>query len=215
MAFRFNESKEYEFLRASNMMTRGLSNQQKKDDAIDFLKDVQDRFGNFLTTLPSWHPLGPKYDTIYGRQKELKGLDHTIYFSSGLITCPYGDGQDVIESAEKIREKSPVFIHIEELEIELYHERAKPIMIYCDWEEIMLKDGTIPLSIAMPLFLEYTLPNWRHAQVGELWETMEYRFLGSPSGKVSSLSVNKATGHYLKKTFEMLNNSGMFGEIYR
>ena len=71
----------------------------------------------------------------------------------------------------------------------------------------------IPLSIAMPLLLEKELPMWKWADVAETWETMRPYFLGNPHGARSSLFVSQETGQAMKKVWNALINTGMFGPI--
>lgn len=69
------------------------------------------------------------------------------------------------------------------------------------------------LSVAMPLLLEKELPCWRSAEVAETWETMRTYFLGRPHGSRSSLFVSQATGQAMKKIWDSLIHTGMFGPI--
>ncbi|MGB5235252.1 MAG: hypothetical protein WBN85_08775, partial [Candidatus Macondimonas sp.] len=73
--------------------------------------------------------------------------------------------------------------------------------------------GMIPLSIAMPLILEKEVPCWHWAEVAETWETMRPYFLGRPHGGRSSLFVSQETGQAIKKTWNALIFTGMFGPI--
>ena len=77
----------------------------------------------------------------------------------------------------------------------------------------VLPGGTIPLSIAMPLLLEKEVPCWRWSQVAETWESMRPFFLGRPHGSRSSLFVTQEAGQSIKKIWEALIYTGMFGNI--
>ncbi|MBO9471651.1 hypothetical protein J7355_16295 [Endozoicomonas sp. G2_2] len=72
---------------------------------------------------------------------------------------------------------------------------------------------TVPLRVIMPLLLEKELPNWRWAERGETWESMRLDFLGEPSGRLSSLFVSRESGQAIKKIWNSLINTGMFGDI--
>jgi len=74
-------------------------------------------------------------------------------------------------------------------------------------------DGTIPLSIAMPLILEKEIPAWQWAAVAETWESMRPYFLGRPHGSRSSLFISQETGQGIKQIWNSLINTGMFGPI--
>ncbi|MNT61120.1 hypothetical protein D3C72_1987410 [compost metagenome] len=54
---------------------------------------------------------------------------------------------------------------------------------------------------------------WGHGDFAETWETMKPYFLGMPHGKLSSLFVTQNTGQAIKKIWEQLINTGMFGPI--
>jgi hypothetical protein len=65
----------------------------------------------------------------------------------------------------------------------------------------------------MPLLLEKEIPCWRWAVLAETWESMRPYFLGRPHGKLSSLFVSQETGQAMKKVWNALINTGMFGPI--
>jgi hypothetical protein len=47
----------------------------------------------------------------------------------------------------------------------------------------------------------------------ETWDTMRPYFLGRPHGSRSSLFVNQETGQAIKKVWEALTHTDMFGPI--
>ena len=67
--------------------------------------------------------------------------------------------------------------------------------------------------IAVPLILEKEVPCWTWSQVAETWESMRSYFLGAPHGARSSLFVSQETGQGIKKVWETLIYTGMFGPI--
>lgn len=177
---------------------------------------ITSNLGAVVTGYPTWHPMVRNHPnsspvTRPSRECGYRGLDHTRYFTNGLITCPYGDGQEVIDSVQSLPSHPIATITAERLDVALYHPEATPILIQCHWARDLNPDGTIPLSMAMPLLLEQELPCWTWAQVAEPWETMRSCFLGSPHGSVSSLFVNKETGQAMKKAWSVLIATGMFG----
>lgn len=69
-----------------------------------------------------------------------------------------------------------------------------------------LEDGTIPLAIAMPLFLEKEVPLWgAWNSCAENWDSMCPYILGSPHGRRSSLFVNQESGQAMKKSGRRLS----------
>lgn len=220
MAFRADEAandgrisaEKYLLSRLTDISSEELAKSREK------LMDLFDELGPVIYTYPSWHPLVSDkrvaYDLLTPNEEcGYHGLDHTIFFANGFITCPYDDGQKVIDSVFNLKLSEVADITAERLDVKFYASSATPILVKCIWQKPLSKDGTIPSSIAIPLLLENELPNWTTAQVGETWDTMSSYFLGKPHGKRSSLFVNQETGQNMKKIWESLINTGMFGPI--
>lgn len=180
---------------------------------------IAEELGPVVASYPSWHPLVRNYRndrhpaTTPGTDCGYQGLDHTRYFANGFITCPYHDGQSVIDSVDALPYHPAARISAERIDAKLYNPDSTPILIRCEWTKPLNPDGTIPLSLAMPLLLEKELPCVWHAEVAETWESMRPYFLGRPHGSRSSLFVNQETGQALKKVWEALIYTGMFGPI--
>ena len=182
------------------------------------LWDIIDELGPVVDSYPTWHPLVCNHDsrhptTTPSEQCGYTGLDHTRFFAKGFITCPYGDGQDVLDSVAALPYHPIATISAEKLDVQLYNPNAIPILVKCNWEKSLGMDGMIPLSIAMPLLLDKEIPCWQWAEVAETWESMRPYFLGRPHGSRSSLFVNQETGQAIKKIWNALIYTGMFGPI--
>jgi hypothetical protein len=182
------------------------------------LENIRDMCGPVVESYPSWHPLVCNHnaenpETTPSNRCGYEGLDHTRYFANGFITCPYGDGQNVLDSVEALPRHHAAYITAERLDVHLYHSNATPILVKCNWEKPLQADGMIPLSTAMPLLLEKEVPCWTWAQVAETWETMRPYFLGRPHGSRSSLFVSQETGQAIMKIWDALIRTGMFGPI--
>ncbi|WP_080424194.1 hypothetical protein [Burkholderia ubonensis] len=193
--------------------------QDERARSREALLDIADRLGPVVDAYPSWHPLvrnykNDRYPTMRPSEEcGYRGLDHTRYFANGFITCPYGDGQEVLDSVASLPSHPAAQITAERLDVKLYNSSCTPILVECEWEKSLSPDGTIPLSIAMPLLLEKELPCVWRAQVGETWESMRPYFLGRPYGSRSSLFINQETGQAIKKIWVALIYTGMFGPI--
>ncbi len=225
MAFRANEAAQVGFERVEAML---VPRQQYADESQwtrskEALRDIIDEIGPVVDAYPVWHPLVCNHSyshqplipvTRPGKDCGYEGLDHTYYFARGFITCPYGDGQEVIDSIEKLPLHPVANITAERLEVQLYNSSATPILVKCNWEKPLNNDGTIPLSIAMPLLLEREIPLWRISKVAETWESMLTYFIGSPHGRVSSLFLSQETGQAMKKIWTALIKTGMYGPIW-
>ncbi|MFP3586888.1 hypothetical protein SCB29_24965 [Paraburkholderia sp. SIMBA_055] len=96
---------------------------------------------------PSWHPLVCNYRdprspaTHPGPECGYKGLDHTKYFVNAFITCPYGDGTDVLESVAKLPSHPVATITAEKLDVTLYNTSVTPILVRCNWERELQEGG--------------------------------------------------------------------------
>lgn len=220
MAFRADEAaaREFENLKTYLACTRSLDESQRKR-AIEELSEVVFEYGPVVESYPTWHPLVYNHDscsdpiTHPGMSCGYRGLDHTRYFANAFITCPYGDGQEVIDSVNELPSHPLATFSAERIDFQLYHPDATPVLVKCHWKTPLERDGTIRLSIAIPLLLEQEVPCWRNAQVAETWESMRPYFLGRPCGARSSLFVNQETGQGIKKVWNAIIYTGMYGPI--
>jgi len=182
------------------------------------LIEILNEWGPVVDGYPSWHPLVCNHDdrnpvTYPTERCGYKGLDHTKYFANGFITCPYGDGQEVLDLVARLPYHPAASIAAERLDVQLYNPSTTPILVKCNWEQPLESDGTIPVSIAVPLILEKEIPCWKWAKVAETWESMRPYFLGTPHGSRSSLFINQETGLSIKKIWDAVIQTGMFGPI--
>ena len=218
MAFRADESASSGFESVKNyLIPRGID-ARERERSENKLYDIVEKYGPAVEGYPSWHPLVTHHDdrcpaTAPSDRCGYKGLDHTRYFVNAFITCPYGDGQEILDSVEALPYSSFATITAERLDVQLYQPNATPILVRCDWIKPISSNGMIPASIAIPLMLQKEVPCWEWAEYGETWETMRSYFLGSPHGSRSSLFVNQETGLTIKKVWNTLINTGMFGPI--
>lgn len=193
--------------------------QAERARSKEMLAEIVSEIGPVIDTYPTWHPLVVHHDdrrpaTLPGNDCGYQGLDHTRYFANGFITCPYGDGTEVVDSVNRLPSHPAATITAEILDVKFYNPAATPVLVRCRWERELGPDGMIPLSTAMPLLLEKEVPGWQWAEVAETWETMRHYILGSPHGSRSSLFVNQETGQALKKMWGLLIDSGMYGPIH-
>ncbi|MDH5479287.1 MAG: hypothetical protein OEX11_00800 [Nitrosomonas sp.] len=218
MAFRADESVNSGFESVkSYFIPRGVETKERKRSE-DKLLDIVEKYGPVVESYPSWHPLVTHHDdqsptTTPSDRCGYKGLDHTRYFVNAFITCPYGDGQEVLDSVESLPYSPVARISAERLEVELYQSNANPILVSCDWDKPLSDNCMIPASIAVPLMLQKEVPCWEWSTRGETWESMRSYFIGSPHGSRSSLFVNQETALTMKRIWSLLINTGMFGPI--
>lgn len=223
MAFRADEAARLRYEEASRyLVSREIcADPYEAARSREKLAEIIDELGPVIDEYPSWHPLVSNHepsDRLWARRPSDRcgyaGLDHNVYLANGFITCPYREPQKVIEAVNQLPRHQAALISAEQLDVQFYQPNAQPVLVRCDWG-IDLEKGMIPLAVAMPLFLEKEVPTWRSSQVADTWETMRPYILGSPYGRRSSLFVGQETGQAMKKVWEALINSGMFGPIYQ
>jgi len=218
MAFRADEAANRGFESVKNYLIPRDIKPDERERSENKLLDIVEKYGPAVDAYPSWHPLVTNHEdempatspsTICG----YKGLDHTRYFVNAFISCPYGDGQEILDSVEDLPYSPIATITAERLDVQMYQPDANPILVSCNWEKQISTNHMIPASIAIPLMLQKEVPCWERATRGETWETMRPYFLGSPHGSRSSLFVNQDTALTMKKIWNLLINTGMFGPI--
>ena len=225
MAFRRNEAMEEGFERAVRYLTpKELSTKEKKKLRY-YIDDLTIRLGPVVESYPSWHPLVSNHDlsmpaTVPNERCGYNGLDHNVYFANGFLSCPYGNGEQIINSVQQLRtsEASKRYSHVarivaERVEKPLYHDGTDPVLVVCDWRRPTPLDNTISKDIAIGLMLEQEIPGWRSSEFGETWESMRSYLIGEPCGKRSSVFLNQEAGQAMKKVYEAIIYSGMFGPL--
>ena len=219
MAFRADEARSNGYELARNYLISRSIDYTERARSEEMLLDLTETYGPVIDAYPHWHPLVSSHPDLENpittpqRECGYKGLDHTICFVHAFVTCPYGDGQEVMDSVKQIPHHSVAPISAERLDAQLYNSSANPILVRCEWSRPLQIDGMIPKSLAVPLILEREVPCWTSAQLAETWETMRPYLLGCPHGSRSSLFVNQETGQVIKKIWNALINTGMFGPI--
>lgn len=221
MAFRADEAAQRGYEEVLSYLVPRAEDVSKamREESKEFLAELVDEIGPVVDTYPSWHPLVSNHEsrfpeTVPHASCGYKGLDHTRFFARGFITCPYNDGQKVIDSVNALPPHPAAHITAERINVKLYNPNTTAILVKCNWDKPLGEDGMIPLSIAISLLLEREVPCWQFSEVAETWETMRSYFLGSPHGARSSLFINQETGQAMKKIWNSLINTGMFGPIY-
>ena len=221
MAFRADEAARTRYEEAESYLVPRArdASPEVREKSREAFADIVERLGPVVDSYPSWHPLVRNHDSrhpVVTPREECgyRGLDHTRYFVNGFVSCPYGDGTFLLESVQELAYKHHVAtITAERLDVQFYSPNATSILVQCEWHRPMPADRSIPLNIAMPLLLESELQCWEWSQLAETWESMRSYFLGSPHGSRSSLFVNQETGQAMKKIWEQLIYTGMFGPI--
>ena len=219
MAFRADEAKSNGYERARNYLVYRNIDIAERARSAEALEEIVFEYGPMIDNYPSWHPLvsncqnddwpPTRPNAICG----YKGLDHTICFANAFVTCPYHNGQEVIDAVNELPSHPVASISAKILDVQLYHSSATPVLVICHWHKGLPIDGMIPKKLAVPLMVEREMQSWRSAQYSETWETMRPYFLGCPHGGRSSLFVNQETGQAMKNIWNALINSGMFGPI--
>lgn len=217
MAFRADEAASNGYERAKKYLIPVTFPPEVRAKSEIVLLDIINELGPVVDGYPSWHPLVSNHDghnpeTIPSERNGYRGLDHTIYFAQGFITCPYHGAENVIEAAMSIDHHCAT-IMAEELDVPFYIGGATPVLVRCEWSEPLNLGKLIPKRLAVPLMMEQELPMWRWSTRAEKWETMRPYLLGEPHGSRSSLFVDQETALAMKRAFLAMVESGMFGPL--
>lgn len=217
MAFRADEAALNGYERVKKYLIPVTFEPDVRAKSEDLLLDIIDELGPVVEGYPSWHPLVSTHNPQSPQMTPNEatgyvGLDHTRYFAHGFITCPYTEGDDVIESALGI-DHHFASVSAERLNQPFYSESATPILVKCEWSEPLALGKKIRKNVAVPLMLEQEMPCWRWATRAERWEVMRPYLLGEPHGSRSSLFVEQETALAMKKAYMAMVESGMFGPL--
>ncbi|MDK2594433.1 hypothetical protein [Pseudoalteromonas obscura] len=213
MEFRFPTAAAETNSAALRYLTKNLADPEA---AKDNCRHVFEELGNSIESYPEWHPIltYPAREQeepfhLISDLKAYKGVDHTVLFVKGFITCPYGEetAKNLIERVNSIQGLAAW-----KLDFPLYSDSAYPVLVKSVDIELEA-DGTIRSRDALAWCAQELVRNARNAQVAETWWNMKSEILGSPHGSRSSLIVNQHTGGHMRKILETLNNSGMYGPI--
>ncbi len=227
MVFRKNEATEEGFEKAARYLIPRELTPEEQQELRYYLDDLTIRLGPVVDMYPSWHPLVCNHNKTYpitrpSNECGYRGLDHTIYFANGFLSCPYhgNNGQKIIDSVNELwkgeahkRYNHVVSIEAERIDKPFYFDGTDPILVVCNWLKPMPNDKTIPKNIAIGLMLENEVPCWRESQYGETWENMRPYLMGEPCGKRSSMFLDQEAGQAMKKVYEGIIYSGMFGNL--
>lgn len=218
MAFRADEAIERGNDGARNYLASPQLSEHERIAAKKVVDDIIELCGPRIGGYPIWHPLvanqGPHMAlTTPERECGYKGLDHTVFFAHGFISCPYNDGQKILDAVDQLPQHACADITAERLNIPMYNTGTDPILIRCEWHSTLASGHLIPKRIAVPLMMQNALLSWQSATRAERWDTMRPYLLGQPHGARSSLFVDQETALAIKKMHNAMNESGMFGPL--
>jgi hypothetical protein len=229
MTFRANEAMKAGYERARRFLVRSCLTEDNHVRADEVLRDLVTTYGPVVESYPVWHPLVPQGGPIemctaptswsYGP------LDHTVLFAHAFVTCPYNDGEDILDAVSAMKPHPRARIIAEKLGDVLYNQGTTAIIIRCQWHDwsyvssrgrlVSSQSLMIPTSIAVPLMIENELNTLREdlstPQVRESWLKMRPYMLGGPCGARSSLFVGPDTGKALQRMYNSLLDAGVYG----
>lgn len=219
VAFRADEAEQRGYERAKRYLLGTHLAGAEREDAAGVFHDILVRLGPVVDRYPVWHPLISHQqdhatpETYPNDRCGFRGLDHTVYFAHGFISCPYMSGQEIISSVDNLPEHFAAEITAEILDASFYNSGTECVMVTCVWNQDLEPGGLIPKKTAVPLMIEKEAPAWRSSSLGETWETMRPYLLGEPHGSRSSLFVSQDTAMAMKRVYVAMLESGMFGPI--
>ena len=222
--FRENEAREQGFERARRYLVprAGEATPAEREKALQVLTDLVAELGPVVEAYPIWHPLVAQLNPVDpvtdpDERSGYRGLDHTIYFAHGFVTCPYGAPEIVVASVEDAghpgHKDRDAYLSAEIIDAPLYRPGTTPVVVRCNWSVLLESGHFVPRRQAIGRMIEGEVRQWRDADVSESWETMRPYFLGDPYGARSSLFVTQETGMAMKRAWIAISESGMFGRI--
>ena len=200
--------------RAIRYLTKNLGD---PDTGRGVVERLLNELGNAVEAFPDWHPIltiprkdvSAEHVSSISEIEAYRGIDHTVSFARGFVTCPYSEGQ-----ADQLFTTVNSFsgLHAYRLQSPLYMDNACPVVV--EAQEVELDgDGTIVGRDALRWFAQQAIMEAEHARVAETWWNVRGSILGHPHGARSSLFVNQYTAVHMRKILEALNNSGIYGPI--
>ena len=217
-AFREDEARERGFEKARRYLVPREGTAAEREKALEVLLDLIDELGPVVDWYPSWHPLVGQHDSTSpvqtpSEQCGYQGLDHTVYFAHGFVTCPYHGAEDIISSTEAIKVPHGATLSAECINAPLYNSGTQPVIVRCHWETPLDLGKLVRKRVAVGLMLDQEVKNWHWSSLGESWDTMRGYFLGEPHGARSSLFVSQDTAMAMKRIWLALIESGVFGPV--
>lgn len=199
--------------RANEYLTKSLSDPEAGQRQVE---ELIVNLGNAIDTYPDWHPVltaPPRQDSDHvsslSQLQTYSGIDHTVEFVRGFVTCPYSD-KDADQLVDAVNQVPG--LHAHRLDEPLYSDDAYPVVVEAYLVELEA-DGTIRSRDALRWFVQQTIKEAEGYQVAETWWNIRSYILGRPHGSRSSLFVNQHAGNHMRKILEAMNDSGMFGPI--
>lgn len=214
--FRADEAEQTGYERAKRYLISREFSAEEQAAAAEQLDELILEHGPVVDAYPTWHPLVPKLRaghpvTVPSDLCGYKGLDHTILFANAFVSCPYGDGSELLNSIEGMRHRQAT-ISARPLDTKLYFGGTTAVLVSCEWDE-HFNGHMIPKRLAVPLMIEEEMKMWGRSEVGETWETMRRYLLGVPHGSRSSLFVTQETALAMKRVYTAMVESGMYGPL--
>ncbi|ELP5901896.1 hypothetical protein QTV49_003897 [Vibrio vulnificus] len=191
-------------------LTEGLTNQE--DGRIAFEK-ILEHLGQPVEGYPDWHPILTIPQRPYQVSSSLRsisayeGIDHTVSFVKGFVTCPYNEGS-ANKLVARVNELDGLLAY--RLDVSLYSNHAYPVVVEATDIELN-DDGTVFGRDALIWCTQELVKDAQSSQVAETWDSLRGNLLGRPNISCSSLFVGENTGRGMKNILEAMNGSGMFG----
>lgn len=227
MPFRSNESAEAGLTRAIQYLARSSMRDMSKtemENAEEYLRNVVHEIGPVVDSYPNWHPFvrhfcSSLHDYLHNiprNDQGFQGLDHTIFFSHGLITCPYVEDSvnKLFQSVDLMNKKFDLSLECSRIDVNLYNKQVFPVLIKSDKCYELETDLTIKKTSAVKMFCQLLVDTIGCSYSTFDWKDFSPCILGTPSGGRSSLFVNEETGQTLKSIFTLLVKQKVFSESY-
>lgn len=222
MKFRFNESADFGLNKAIQYLTKHPESGMTREEvakAEDYLRNIVAQIGPVVGEYPVWHPLVSHscpsiQDYVHVNLKNTEkfdGLDHTVFFAHGFISCPYSRDSvnALIQSIKHLNNQFGYSIKYSQIPVMLYSKKVTPILVRTNQCYEINGDLTISKRSAAKLFIDKVFQSFDCRYSSGNWEDFSPCVLGTPSGGRSSLFVNQETGQILKTIFTTFVKQGL------
>lgn len=212
MEFRYPTAVTELINKSRTYLTKNLTD--KEAGGLEFETLIKE-LGPPIDCYPDWHPIltlpadGMVMDNSLSQIRAYEGIDHTVSFMKGFVTCPYSEN-----AAQKLVSNinGTHGISAYRLDTPLYSDNSFPVVVQASPVELE-GDGTIRNRDAVLWCTALLVESAKTSSVGETWWSIKDNLLGTPNGARSSIFVNQYTGSHIRKILEVLNNSGVFGPV--
>lgn len=216
MAFDVMEEQTRMFEMFSERLTRSLP-ENAKSAAEEVLDKLDSKFGPFLVAHPIWHPLhklSASGSSFISREEF--NIKDDFKLSNAIIYLVRSNPEKLVSHVCGLPQMRCARIHAKALTTKLGYVDVTPVLVTCEWKiSATFGDRLYRSSIIAPLLINQVMSERYPSETfaSAHWDRNRFAelILGFPCGKTSSVIIDKPEGRALKRLWEALLATGMFG----